>query len=64
MSILDECHERGFLWKAMGMCNEAKRNVNKCLRAERLERTRKNREAAKIKRAMVEAKWAEIDANS
>jgi COX assembly protein 2 len=64
MSILDECHERGFLWKAMGMCNEAKRNVNKCLRAERLERTRQNREAAKVKRAKIEAKWAEIDANS
>lgn len=64
MNALDECHARGFLWKAVGMCNQAKRDVNKCLRAERLERTRLNREAAKIKRAHLEAKWAEIDANS
>jgi COX assembly protein 2 len=64
MNILDECHARGFLWKAMGMCNDAKTQVNKCLRAQRLERTRLNREAAKIKRQEVKEKWAEIDANS
>lgn len=64
MAILDECHARGFMWKAMGMCNEAKTNVNKCLRAQRLLRTAKNREAAKIKREKTEALWADIDANS
>ncbi|KAI5847127.1 cytochrome c oxidase biogenesis protein Cmc1-like protein [Morchella snyderi] len=64
MAILDECHARGFLWKASGMCNQAKRNVNKCLRAERLERTKKNREVAKVKRTEITAKWADIDENS
>jgi COX assembly protein 2 len=64
MALLDECHARGFMWKVMGMCNEAKTNVNKCLRAQRLERTKANREAAKVKRAQIEAKWAEIDENS
>lgn len=64
MNMLDECHARGFLWRAMGMCNDAKTQVNKCLRAQRLERTRLNREAAKIKREEVKAKWDEIDANS
>ena len=64
MAILDECHARGFMWKVMGMCNEAKTNVNKCLRAQRLERTSANREAAKIKRQAIEAKWTEIDENS
>jgi COX assembly mitochondrial protein 2 len=64
MAILDECHARGFMWKVMGMCNGAKTNVNKCLRAQRLERTKANREAAKVKRAQIEAKWAEIDENS
>ena len=64
MNLLDECHARGFMWKAMGMCNGAKTQVNKCLRAQRLERTKLNREAAKIKREEIKEKWADIDANS
>jgi COX assembly protein 2 len=64
MAILDECHARGFMWKVFGMCNEAKTNVNKCLRAQRLERTKANREVAKVKRAHIESKWAEVDENS
>lgn len=64
MNALDECHARGFLWKAMGMCNGQKTQVNKCLRAQRLERTAVNREKAKIKREEIKQKWDEIDANS
>ena len=64
MAILDECHARGFMWKAIGMCNGAKTDVNRCLRAQRLERTAKNREVAKQKRAEVKAIWAQIDAES
>jgi COX assembly protein 2 len=64
MAILDECHARGFMWKAVGMCNTAKTNVNKCLRAQRLERTKLNREAAKVKREQVKGIWAEIDSNT
>jgi len=52
------------MWKAVGMCNGAKTQVNLCLRAQRLERTKKNREAAKAKRENIKEKWAEIDANS
>ena len=61
MAALDECHAQGFLHKMTGMCNDAKREVNKCLRAERLERTAKNREKAKEKRARIERIWKEID---
>lgn len=64
MTALEECHARGFLWKSMGMCTSVKHEVNMCLRAERLERTRRNREVAKDKRIKTESKWAEIDANS
>ena len=64
MNALDECHARGFLYKVWGGCNDAKRAVNKCLRAERLERTKQNREQAKEKRAKLEARWREIDENS
>ena len=61
MRILDECHARGFMFKALGGCNEAKQDVNMCLRAQRLERTAKNREEAKKKRERIEQKWKEMD---
>lgn len=64
MTALDECHARGFLWKSMGMCSDLKRDVNKCLRAARLERTAANREKAKVKREKIERIFKEIDANS
>jgi len=64
MNALDECHARGFLWKAMGACNGAKTAVNKCLRAERLDRTKENRDKARAAKEKREAVWAEIDANS
>lgn len=64
MTALEECHARGFLWKSMGMCSDIKTEVNKCLRAERLERTAKNREIAREKRKKAEAIWADIEANS
>jgi COX assembly protein 2 len=64
MTALDECQAKGFLWKTMGMCTNLKHDVNMCLRAERLDRTAKNRETARLKREKVNKRWAEIDANS
>ncbi|KAI0465798.1 hypothetical protein F4859DRAFT_519722 [Xylaria cf. heliscus] len=64
MTALEECHARGFLWKSMGMCNDAKHHVTLCLRAERLKRTAANREAAKVQRDRIKRAWAEIDENS
>ena len=64
MAALDACHAQGFLHKMTGGCNSAKRDVNKCLRAERLERTARNREEAKAKRERVKMVWAEIDEES
>ena len=52
------------MWKAIGMCNDAKTQVNKCLRAQRLERTKANRDTSKTKNQDIKEKWAEIDANS
>ncbi|MCJ1228394.1 hypothetical protein MMC12_005055 [Toensbergia leucococca] len=64
MQVLDECHARGFLYKSIGMCNKAKEDVNMCLRAERLERTARNRDLAKRERERIKRVWEEIDANS
>ncbi len=64
MTALEECHARGFLWKSLGMCSGAKDQVTLCLRAERLKRTARNREAARAKREKIASAWAEIDENS
>ena len=64
MLALEECHARGFLWKSMGMCNAAKKEMNMCFRAERLKRTANNREAARERRDKVHQIWKEVDENS
>ena len=64
MAALDECHARGFLHKMIGGCNEAKLAVNRCLRAERLERMARNREMAKAKKEKIQRVWQEIDEES
>jgi len=52
------------MWKVFGNCTEAKHKVNMCLRAQRLDRTKVNREKAKEKRQHIQKVWAEIDENS
>ena len=64
MALLDECHARGFIYSVFGNCNQVKRDVNKCLRAARLERTALNREKSKERREKTRALWKEIDENS
>lgn len=64
MSALEECHAKGFLYRAIGGCNTAKTAVNKCLRGERIQRTKENREKAMEKRRATEAMWADVDKNS
>lgn len=64
MQILDECHSQGFLHKMTGGCNDAKQDVNRCLRAERVERTARNREEAKRRKERIQSVWREIDSNS
>ncbi|RAL02388.1 COX assembly mitochondrial protein [Aspergillus ibericus CBS 121593] len=59
MTALDECHARGFLHKALGGCNDVKRDVNKCLAAERYLRAKRNRDQAKENRKKIERIWAD-----
>lgn len=59
MTALDECHARGFLYKALGNCNDIKREVNKCLAAERYDRAKQNRDQARSSRRRIEEIWAQ-----
>ena len=62
--LLEECHARPFFHRALGVCNDAKVQVNKCLRDARGDRSAANRAKAKAKRVETEALWKEIDMNS
>ncbi|KAK7745321.1 hypothetical protein SLS53_002817 [Cytospora paraplurivora] len=64
MSALEECHDKGFLWKSMGMCNGAKEALGKCLRGERRKRQDFNRNKSQDKKEAVKLAWKEIDENS
>lgn len=64
MVALEECHDRGFLWKSMGMCNDAKQALNLCLKAERLKRVDANRNNAQDKKTKIRNMWKDIDENS
>lgn len=57
MNALDECHARGFLYKAIGNCNDIKRDVNRCLGAERYARAKRNRDQARESRKRMEKIW-------
>ncbi|EAW08444.1 COX assembly mitochondrial protein [Aspergillus clavatus NRRL 1] len=59
MTALDECHARGFLHKALGNCNDIKRDVNKCLAEERYQHAKENRNEARNNRKRIEKIWAE-----
>ncbi|TWU71150.1 hypothetical protein ED733_001518 [Metarhizium rileyi] len=50
IAALEECHNRGFMHKATGGCNDVKDKVNRCLRLERGKLQAENRAAAKAKR--------------
>jgi COX assembly protein 2 len=64
MYALEACHARGFLLRLTGACNDAKREVNRCLRKERLQRTKENFERGREKRELTKRLWDEVDRNS
>lgn len=64
MVALEECHAKGFMWKAMGMCNDAKDALSKCLRAERVKMQDANRSGRSEKKERVKSMWKEIDENT
>ncbi|KAK0630178.1 cytochrome c oxidase biogenesis protein Cmc1-like protein [Bombardia bombarda] len=64
MLALEECHAKGFMWKAMGMCNDAKQELNRCLKGERMKHQSFNRSNVQDKKTVIRQKWKEIDENS
>lgn len=59
IAALEECHANGWL-RLLGGCNEQRNNLTMCLRKERIDRTTRNREAAKERTAKKKEVWAEL----
>ncbi len=64
INALEACHARGFMWKSLGLCNDAKEKLAACLRLERSKTQSTNRTNVQDKQSRVRQKWKEIDENS
>ncbi|KAJ1987917.1 hypothetical protein H4R33_002645 [Dimargaris cristalligena] len=58
---LNACHEQRNVAKFFGACNDLKNELTLCLRADRKERSRKNLDAARKKKAEVDRAWKDIE---
>jgi len=61
MNALEECHARGFLYKSLGNCNDAKQKVTDCLKVARAKRLDDNRARARAKREEREQKTRDLN---
>ncbi|PVF99792.1 UPF0287-domain-containing protein [Serendipita vermifera] len=62
VEALHACHA-DWVKKLTGGCNDIKRELNNCLRKERVDRTNKNREEAKAKKALIAEKMRRWEVN-
>lgn len=62
IDALKTCHAAHPALKFLGVCNADKKALTLCLRAERLARAGANMQESKEKKARLQAKWREIDA--
>ncbi|ODA82989.1 hypothetical protein RJ55_01498 [Drechmeria coniospora] len=60
IAVLEECHAKGFMHKAIGGCNGVKDKVNQCLREERAKIQAENRATAKAKRDRIKAEQKDL----
>ncbi|CAO1631093.1 unnamed protein product [Sympodiomycopsis kandeliae] len=61
IKALEECHSRGMIAKFSGQCNDIKHDLNMCLREERIQRTERNRQDAKLRTERKEKLFKSID---
>ncbi|KAJ1653303.1 hypothetical protein IWQ61_006552 [Dispira simplex] len=61
IQALHTCHREKTISKFFGTCNGVKNRLTLCLRADRKDRTKRNLEIARQKRADLEKRWKEFD---
>ncbi|PLW22614.1 hypothetical protein PCASD_12212 [Puccinia coronata f. sp. avenae] len=57
ISALNECHNRGLWAYYTGGCNDIRRELDKCLHAERMSRSSAHVKEARQNREKLEQKW-------
>ncbi|CAO3647595.1 unnamed protein product [Cunninghamella blakesleeana] len=61
IEALDQCHSANSFNKFLGFCNEAKRQVDLCLKEEFLAQRAGNKQKTKEKRKKMEQIWKDMD---
>ncbi|KAK0532255.1 hypothetical protein OC834_002684 [Tilletia horrida] len=64
IKALNECHAQSFLARLTGECNALKTELNHCLRAERIERTKRNNAEGRERTEQKKSIWRAIDEES
>ncbi|XP_055525792.1 COX assembly mitochondrial protein 2 homolog [Wyeomyia smithii] len=62
INLLKQCHTENKLAKFVGVCNAADQKVLNCLKKERIERSRLNRENAKKKQQRTQERMRQFEA--
>ncbi|ODV90388.1 hypothetical protein CANCADRAFT_2115 [Tortispora caseinolytica NRRL Y-17796] len=55
---LEKCHQKNFLLKAMGACNDAKDQLTLCLRQLRIDRQYENNSDSRLKQQVIRSRWS------
>ncbi|EJU00805.1 UPF0287-domain-containing protein [Dacryopinax primogenitus] len=63
IQALERCHASGWWFRYTGGCNEEKDALRMCLRQERIDRTQKNLENARLRRASSQQAWQEMQSD-
>ncbi|XP_055587783.1 COX assembly mitochondrial protein 2 homolog [Uranotaenia lowii] len=61
INLLKKCHEENQFAKFIGVCNTFDQQVVNCLRKERQDQSRRNREQAKAKQLLVQERMRKFD---
>ncbi|KAI8073958.1 hypothetical protein BC940DRAFT_231651 [Gongronella butleri] len=61
IEALDQCHRANSFNKFLGFCNDAKRQVDACLKEEFLYQRAQNKDKNKAKRDRMKQVWKDLD---
>ncbi|SCV99751.1 LAFE_0B01706g1_1 [Lachancea fermentati] len=61
IQALDKCHQAEYYKRALGLCNNEKEALTKCLHEARLEGERRYIKESREKQKVIHAKWKQIE---
>ncbi|ODV58816.1 Cmc2p ASCRUDRAFT_27578, partial [Ascoidea rubescens DSM 1968] len=61
IKALNECHNSSFFVKMLGLCNDPKEALNKCLHKTRVDQSVEKLNERKLKHKKVEERWRQME---